>query len=275
MKVRRMFVLLSLAIITNKVLSQEIIDYATARASYQFSYKTNADLDTYDKNDLMYLDIGKTTSKFYSRYTQIRDSVTAEGLKLRLSAEEISKSRKGLKKGMNTAYYQDFSSNKTTVVSVFASYGFIYDEKMELPQWVIGNEEIDMNGYRCRKASASFLKRTWIAYFTSEIPFNKGPWKLWGLPGLIVQASDEENIFEFKMTGFELIKNQTPMIYTHTRNNGNEYKKTNKKIVSEYDKLFRDDFFSFTELITGNKMVREGGLPLPNTHIDYVPLEPW
>lgn len=161
--------------------------------------------------------------------------------------------KKGLKKGSSAAYYQDLSLNKTTIVSVFVSFGFIYDEKKELPQWVISNEKIDINGYTCQKAPASFLGRTWNAYFTPEIPFNKGSWKLWGLPGLIVQAFDEENIFEFNLTGFELIKNQTPIIYTHKRRNGSEYKKVSKKTAVEYEKRFYDDYFSFTEFITGKK----------------------
>lgn len=255
--------------------SQEIIDSVQYRAVYNFSYKTHPEQTEFTKTDLMYLDIGQKATKFYSRYTQIRDSLTVEGLKAGLSAEEISKSRKGLQKGNNTAYYQDLSLNKTTIVSVFATFGFIYDEKKELPQWVISNEKIDINGYICQKASSSFLGRTWNAYFSPEIPFNKGPWKLWGLPGLIVQAFDEENIFEFNLTGFELIKNQTPIIYTHTKSNGSEYKKASKKTVFEYEKRFYDDYFSFTEFITGKKIMREGGKPIPRVSIDYIPLEPW
>ncbi|MDO5522756.1 MAG: GLPGLI family protein [Bacteroidia bacterium] len=274
-RTRMFFLLLSLAIVVNKMQSQEIIDHATARASYQFSYKTKADLDTYDKTDLMYLDVGQKTSKFYSRYTQIRDSVTADELKKGFSVAEITQSRKGLKKGTNIVYYQDFSLNTTHVVSVLATYGFIYDEKMELPKWVISNEKIEINGYSCQKATTSFLGREWTAYFTPEIAMNKGPWKLWGLQGLIVQASDNQNIFEYKLTGFELIKKQTPIVYTHTRNNGSEYKKTNKKTVFDYEKKFYDDYFSFIELITGSKPIREGGLPMPKKSVEYIPLEPW
>lgn len=42
----------------------------------------------------------------------------------------------------------------------------------------------------CKKAIGEFRGRTYEVWFSEEIPVNFGPWKLWGLPGLIVEAQD-------------------------------------------------------------------------------------
>ena len=38
--------------------------------------------------------------------------------------------------------------------------------------------------------------------YTPEIPSPAGPWKLWGLPGLIVEATESEGIFSFSLSSF-------------------------------------------------------------------------
>lgn len=56
-------------------------------------------------------------------------------------------------------------------------------------------------GYKCFKAIATYRGRVWIAWFTPDIPISKGPWKLYGLPGLILKASDIENHYSFECVG--------------------------------------------------------------------------
>ena len=56
-------------------------------------------------------------------------------------------------------------------------------------------------GYPCQKATATFRGRDYEAWFTPEIPVNDGPWKFFGLPGLILKVTDAENIFSFVCVG--------------------------------------------------------------------------
>ena len=42
-----------------------------------------------------------------------------------------------------------------------------------------------------------------MAWFTSEIPIQRGPWKFGGLPGLIVKISDAKKEYNFELVKLE------------------------------------------------------------------------
>lgn len=64
-------------------------------------------------------------------------------------------------------------------------------------KWEILNEFKKINIYNCQKAIGDFRGREYIVWFTSDIPISLGPWKLNGLPGLILEAVDSQNMFQF------------------------------------------------------------------------------
>ncbi|MFP9116451.1 GLPGLI family protein [Flavobacterium sp. RNTU_13] len=57
-------------------------------------------------------------------------------------------------------------------------------------RWTITEEQKVIADYTCVKATVSYRGRDWTAWFTPEIPLAVGPWKLHGLPGLILEAYD-------------------------------------------------------------------------------------
>jgi GLPGLI family protein len=66
--------------------------------------------------------------------------------------------------------------------------------------WSISNEFKMIGKFQCRKAFCKFNGRNYIAWFTFEIPLKDGPWKFYGLPGLILEISDEKNEYVFKLS---------------------------------------------------------------------------
>lgn len=64
-------------------------------------------------------------------------------------------------------------------------------------QWELLDETAEIGGYLCNAAMAEFRGRAWKAWFTTEIAVPAGPWKLHGLPGLILKAEDSEGLFSF------------------------------------------------------------------------------
>lgn len=61
--------------------------------------------------------------------------------------------------------------------------------------WQITNEQKNLQDFSCTKAILNFRGREFIAWFTTEIPVAHGPWKFHGLPGLILEVHDVNNIF--------------------------------------------------------------------------------
>jgi GLPGLI family protein len=54
--------------------------------------------------------------------------------------------------------------------------------------------------YQCQKAVATFRGRDYTAWFTRDVPINAGPWKLHGLPGLIIMAIDNSGEVRFTVS---------------------------------------------------------------------------
>lgn len=54
--------------------------------------------------------------------------------------------------------------------------------------------------YKCNIAKAKFRGRNYKIWFTKEISIPVGPWKFFGLPGLILKVEDTSGIFSFTAT---------------------------------------------------------------------------
>ena len=61
--------------------------------------------------------------------------------------------------------------------------------------WTLTEDTLTVSGYLCQQATATFRGVEWCVYYTEEIPSSSGPWRLRGLPGLIVQAESEAHTF--------------------------------------------------------------------------------
>ena len=58
--------------------------------------------------------------------------------------------------------------------------------------WKTIEEERSIGGIPCRKAVTQFKGRGYTAWYAPTITIPDGPWKLGGLPGLILEAYDDE-----------------------------------------------------------------------------------
>lgn len=67
------------------------------------------------------------------------------------------------------------------------------------PEWKILKDKNEIFGYSTYRAETTFGGRKWIAWFTQAIPINDGPYKFYGLPGLILKISDSEENFIFEV----------------------------------------------------------------------------
>lgn len=92
------------------------------------------------------------------------------------------------------------SENENFINIRFGYYSFKTNDKMI---WKISNETKQVQNYTLQKATTKFGGRNWIAWFNKDIPFNEGPFKFSGLPGLVFEISDINKNFIY-----QLIKSQ-------------------------------------------------------------------
>lgn len=83
---------------------------------------------------------------------------------------------------------------------------FIVKDNYTNLKWNITKETKQVAGYTCTKATTNFRGREWIAWFTPEIPVSLGPWKLHGLPGIILETSDSTKKFTIIAEKIEFTK---------------------------------------------------------------------
>lgn len=87
---------------------------------------------------------------------------------------------------------------------------FLVKDTYNTLKWNITTEAKKIAGYNCIKATATYRGRIWVAWFSPEIPLPFGPWKLHGLPGLILEASDTTNRYAYKVVKVEFKKSDLP-----------------------------------------------------------------
>ncbi|MCM1142519.1 MAG: GLPGLI family protein [Muribaculum sp.] len=129
--------------------------------------------------------------------------------------------------------FKDYNRSKLTVLDSFDLTRWEIQEELSKPNWEIGDSTINILGYECILATTDFRGRKWHAWFTPEIPISEGPWKLWGLPGLILKVYDTKKDYEFvalelrsENIGYvEYFNYMVPPIFKTTRMNGLQTKR--------------------------------------------------
>lgn len=61
--------------------------------------------------------------------------------------------------------------------------------------WNLHNETKKIGKFISNKATIKFRGREYIAWYTNDIPLPYGPWKFQGLPGLILEVYDIDEVF--------------------------------------------------------------------------------
>lgn len=84
-------------------------------------------------------------------------------------------------------------TGKILLNDMFSHRGFSYEEPVPDFGWELSEDTMTVCGYLCRKATCDFRGRKWTVWYAEELAIDAGPWKFCGLPGLVLQAKDENN----------------------------------------------------------------------------------
>ena len=158
------------------------------------------------KTEMMFLDTTKDGSKYYSYTVFNADSAMKVNLEKQLAATGsiniTSDMRKGEVRYSVTKTYPDYKINLHRRLGM-DKYKISEDRKIN---WKISSEKEKIGEWNAQKAEADFAGRHWIAWFSTEIPIQDGPYKFQGLPGLIVKIEDKNGSHKLELKGIKNIQ---------------------------------------------------------------------
>ncbi len=172
-----------------------------------YEYKFISDSTNVDdvKTEMMFLDTTKDGSKYYSYTVFNSDSIMKVDLEKQLAATGSINVKSDMRKG-NVRYsvtktYPDYKINLHRRLGM-DSYNISDDRKIN---WKISSEKEKIGEWNVQKAEADFAGRHWIAWFSTEIPIQDGPYKFRGLPGLIIKIEDKTGSHKMELKGIKNI----------------------------------------------------------------------
>lgn len=256
--------ILALCLASTAAFSQE---KAEIEVSYSFEYPNFKTTARESLNQFILLS-NNTHSKFYSPKTEFVDSInsTPEGkAKLNEISQNAFLSNKMDKiPRADGSYYvvKSLSGNKLDYFEVVGMDRLRTEEEIPQIEWDIQDSTKNVLGYECTLATGDLYGRRWNVWFTPDIPIQNGPWKLSGLPGLILEAETTDGLYLFTATGLEQSSKTIGKIYL-----ADEYEKVNRKDLLKAKRKFFDNPLGKINAQLGIKVTKvqdENGVSLKN-----------
>lgn len=181
------------------------------------------------KTNKVLLQIGSRYSKFTDLSKIQNDSLVEKETQTKnyLTDKKLNEGvdflyRRNLKKEI----FKNLQANQLIIRSRFELGYFEYEMKIPDFSWEIQSEKKEILGYTVQKADLEYAGRNWTAWYAEEIPIPSGPYIFEGLPGLILEMYDKEEIFHFTAIAIE-----------------NKKKEIYKKIEDDITKTNREEYF--------------------------------
>ena len=178
---------------------------AQNRFIYDYKFVADSTNKADVKSEMMYLDISEKGSKFYSREVYVSDSIMTATYEKEIKATgSMNVIMKPMTRRGSVRYkiYKNYPNFETYSLSRIGMDQYKIWDKRPI-SWKILSEKQKIGNWETQKATTEFAGRKWTAWFTEELPFQDGPYKFRGLPGLIVKLEDatQSHVFELKAVG--------------------------------------------------------------------------
>lgn len=214
MRTDRFITILLMAFVSLEIIARNHPDYPRAqiRVEYNYHEKFLRGSEVVERDIPMMLYASGSFSKFYSPHTEYKDSLesTPSG---RAKSKEIlhaairSKDYSVLDATAYKTFIYVFKDVSKSLVTVYDKAGLTdygcYTEPFHEQQWQLCDSIREIIGYQCQMAQMDYHGRRRTVWFAPEIPLQDGPWKFFGLPGLILEASEPSRQHYFVAKGID------------------------------------------------------------------------
>lgn len=166
----------------------------THRFIYDVEFRKDSTSQVTTKHNY-HLDITGDEVLYYSRDYFIADSLIKNNIpfpaQLKLSTSTILKHKKG------SSTFNEYDLLESTVLDL---------QTKDVQTWILTTEKKQVKDIKLQKATTTWGGRNWIAWFAKDIPFQEGPYKFHGLPGLILEIADDQYNYRFSLAKSENLK---------------------------------------------------------------------
>ena len=218
------------------VFMTQFLSAQTSRFVYQVTMKSDSTDKTNITTENVILDVSPEKSIFYGEGRVKRDSIMQ---RMRETRNFDRSAMQNLRSSIDYIVEKDLVKNITYFKTRLGRDQYIYEEDRKI-DWTILPETVKIGEYEAQKAETTFAGRKWYAWFTQDIPFQDGPYKFKGLPGLIVKVEDANGDYSFDLQQSKKISE-----FPNFDNRGGNPIKVKRIDFEKQEKLYRKDPVSF------------------------------
>ena len=184
---KRLLYIILYVVLAASASAQEVIDTAQFVAVYDYECRTlNDDAAPVTDRMQVVVQVGRTVTKSmpFSAYPQTDE----------ISRADVVAGFQEALMHMPTVW-TGLPTGQTTVREFIFPHDYEGSEPTPDIAWTLTDDTLTVSSYLCQQATATFRGVEWRVWYTEEIPSSAGPWRLRGLPGLIVKAESEAHTF--------------------------------------------------------------------------------
>jgi GLPGLI family protein len=192
---RRIIILAALFFIQNLLFGQErkqiLATYLLINSNANETYTIETRIDQY-----------KSLSEFF-KISSNSDTIIAESeenLKIFITNKDTTTSKYYVSKDSIVFLENIFVNRKFTPVVV--------EEKTPQFNWQLKEGSSIISGMICNSASLNFRGRNFIVWYSPDIPTPFGPWKFYGLPGLITKVESDDKSILFQLSKLSYVNKE-------------------------------------------------------------------
>jgi len=197
--------LLAVALLTTYITAEaQKPDTARVLVHYKFTHVRATTDRAHPYTENMVLLVGKTASVYKSYDGMMADEQFRKAyIKAVTNSPEghMDINRSGA--GLRPQYYQYPNAQKLLTKDYVFVTEYLIAGQIPAIDWKISGDTATFGGLHCQKAAGHFKGRDYIVWFCPDLPVHTGPWKLNGLPGVIIDAHDTKNEVIFQFDGVE------------------------------------------------------------------------
>ena len=195
-------------------------DQVRLEAIYRLTYRTDSTAPA-TRSDVMRLQIGSKASRFESMNAVRGDSAMEAAFKTAQS-QAVTNGSTGIisigkvdANAFRTSFREVIFKIPAAKQLVFRDRiglgKFAYAEPLGQLTWAVSPTTATIAGYTCQRATTTYAGRHWEAWFTREIPVPEGPYKFYGLPGLIVKLADIGANYTYELARLRQLPSPIPL----------------------------------------------------------------